>query len=437
MALSTNEFTSQFGEKLLNPSDKYSPSAPSDALASKDYILLYFSAKWCGPCRGFTPKLIEVYNKLKSSGKNLELVFCSLDREKKEWEDYTSSMPWLCMPFDAAESKKMARTYKADGIPHLVIVDGSNGEIINTDGTSEIQSDPEGAKFPWKPKTFGELIPKQIFAASKPKPDSPSSEMEMLDTSTLKDKYLMLYFSAHWCPPCKAFTPVLSEAYTKLKAERDDFELVFVSSDRNEESFQEYFDEMAFCALPFEYRDEKSALSKKFGVRGIPCLIMLGPVSNEETMERPLINKNIRSFIESGDFSEFPFEEKNYGDVNNADDLNEVKSLVVFHEGGDDDEQDEIKSILKEVGDQMKMKMKGSKDGGDKCNFLWALSTDGLAPRIRSLLSMPKIPGEEPTMVILDLPDEGGYYKNETQTSITADSIMEFIQSPGERMQLK
>lgn len=50
---------------------------------------------------------------------------------------------------------------------------------------------------------------------------------------------------------------------------------------------------------------------------------------------------------------------------------------------------------------------------------------------------MPDIPGEDPTMVILDLPDEGGYYKNETQTSITVDSVMEFIQSPGERMQLK
>jgi len=54
----------------------------------------------------------------------------------------------------------------------------------------------------------------------------------------------MLYFSAHWCPPCRKFTPVLSEAYTKLKAERDDFELVFVSSDRDQEGFDEYFGEM-------------------------------------------------------------------------------------------------------------------------------------------------------------------------------------------------
>eukprot|EP01083_Nonionella_stella_P200626 734581_1 len=36
-------------------------------------------------------------------------------------------------------------------------------------------------------------------------------------TSTImKDKDLvLLYFSASWCPPCKQFTPVLSEFYTK------------------------------------------------------------------------------------------------------------------------------------------------------------------------------------------------------------------------------
>ena len=42
------------------------------------------------------------------------------------------------------------------------------------------------------------------------------------------------------------FTPKLSEAYTKLKAERDDFELLFVSSDRDEDSFKEYFGKMSF-----------------------------------------------------------------------------------------------------------------------------------------------------------------------------------------------
>ncbi len=32
-------------------------------------------------------------------------------------------------------------------------------------------------------------------------------------TGSLNKAYVMLYFSAHWCPPCKRFTPVLSEWY--------------------------------------------------------------------------------------------------------------------------------------------------------------------------------------------------------------------------------
>jgi len=381
--------------------------------------MLYFSAHWCPPCRRFTPKLIEFYKKLKSNGTNLELVFCSLDNDKKDWEEYTSDMPWLCMPFDAPESKKMASTYEAEGIPHLVIL-GSDGEVITMDGTEELSSDPEGEKFPWKPKTIAELWPEQILSSTKG---------SKLDSSTLKDKYLMLYFSAHWCPPCKKFTPVLSKAYTKLKAMRDDFELVFVSSDKDEEAFNDYFSEMTFCALPFEHREAKNALSKKYGVRGIPCLVMLGPVANEETLERPVINKNARGNIESGDFSDFPFEKKSYGSIDTADDLGEVKSVVIFHEAGDDEEQDDIKAALKEAAEKMKEK-------GESYNFLWAFSNEGLASRIREAVGLPKIPGDDPLMVMLDIPDQGGYYKAEAG-SITADSITKFAENPGDRMKLE
>ncbi len=30
----------------------------------------------------------------------------------------------------------------------------------------------------------------------------------------LKDKkVVVIYFSAHWCPPCRAFTPILKDFY--------------------------------------------------------------------------------------------------------------------------------------------------------------------------------------------------------------------------------
>jgi len=413
------EFISQFGDTLHLSSDDTTTS-PSSALTGKDFVLLYFSAKWCGPCRNFTPRLIEFYNKLKSS-KNLEIVFCSLDSDEEEYKAYSSKMPWLSMPFEAKETKLMARKYNAEGIPHLVVIDGATGEVITEDGTEGVREDEDGTNFPWKPKSFGEVWPSKVLS-------SKGSEDEFLQSDTLKDKYLMLYFSAHWCPPCRMFTPELSKAYTKMKAERSDFELVFVSSDRDEGAFKEYFDSMSFCALPYEHREAKNTLSKMCGVQGIPTLTILGPVS-DESGNRPIINKNIRKFIQNEEFSEFPFHKKNYGDVNSADEIESTKSLVIFHEGGDDDEQDQIKEIAKQVASKIKEDEK-HKD----MDILWALSDKGLGPRIRQLTGLPKV-SEDPSMLILDLPDEGGYYKSDV-TDITVENVMAFIKDSGARLQL-
>mmetsp|Transcript_119915 Transcript_119915/g.274753 ORF Transcript_119915/g.274753 Transcript_119915/m.274753 type:complete len:81 (-) Transcript_119915:67-309(-) len=37
-----------------------------------------------------------------------------------------------------------------------------------------------------------------------------------VDTSSLDGKTIGLYFSAHWCPPCRGFTPKLTESYLCL-----------------------------------------------------------------------------------------------------------------------------------------------------------------------------------------------------------------------------
>mmetsp|Transcript_42188 Transcript_42188/g.83047 ORF Transcript_42188/g.83047 Transcript_42188/m.83047 type:complete len:446 (+) Transcript_42188:69-1406(+) len=104
-----------------------------------------------------------------------------------------------------------------------------------------------------------------------------SQNGEDVSTSTVASSstVLALYFSASWCPPCRKFTPVLSAAYSGLKASGKEFEVVFVSSDRDEESFNGYFGKMPWLALPFEKRDLKATLSKKYKVKGIPTLVLL------------------------------------------------------------------------------------------------------------------------------------------------------------------
>ena len=70
-------------------------------------------------------------------------------------------------------------------------------------------------------------------------------------------------------------TPSQCEKYTALKSSGKDFEMVFVSSDRDEAAFNEYHGEMTFLALPYAQRDAKEALSKHFKVSGIPSLVFV------------------------------------------------------------------------------------------------------------------------------------------------------------------
>lgn len=99
----------------------------------------------------------------------------------------------------------------------------------------------------------------------------------MLPTEqVLSGKVVLVYFSAHWCGPCQRFTPMLATSYSQYKASgKNDLEIVFASSDRDQMSFQGYYGSMPWVALPFQSPLIR-ALSDKFQVRGIPHLGVFG-----------------------------------------------------------------------------------------------------------------------------------------------------------------
>lgn len=69
---------------------------------------------------------------------------------------------------------------------------------------------------------------------------------------------------------------MLAEFYQTLKDEDSNaLEIIFVSSDRDPGSFSEYYDEMPWAAIPFADRGTAQSLGQRFGVRGIPALIIL------------------------------------------------------------------------------------------------------------------------------------------------------------------
>lgn len=86
--------------------------------------------------------------------------------------------------------------------------------------------------------------------------------LSLFDAS-VENPVIGLYFSAHWCPPCREFTPVLADFYTRFRqtVHGQRLEIIFVSSDSDEHSYYEYLSEMPWMALPFHDRDHKVCLS--------------------------------------------------------------------------------------------------------------------------------------------------------------------------------
>ena len=62
-------------------------------LAKTSVVGLYFSAHWCGPCRGFTPELVKVHKEVAAAGKSFEVVFVSSDEDQDAFDEYFGDMP--------------------------------------------------------------------------------------------------------------------------------------------------------------------------------------------------------------------------------------------------------------------------------------------------------------------------------------------------------
>ncbi len=94
-----------------------------------------------------------------------------------------------------------------------------------------------------------------------------------VDLAKLQGKAVGIYYSAHWCPPCRAFTPTLVDFRNKYA---DQFEVVFVSSDRDDAAMKKYIEEAKMPWMTVTRGgDVADALDEKYDVTGIPTLVIL------------------------------------------------------------------------------------------------------------------------------------------------------------------
>merc|ERR1712022_96087 len=398
-----------FGDTLQTQSGT---TSTKEALGDCDAIGIYFSAHWCPPCRGFTPKLAESYKTMKAAGKKFEIIFASSDRDTAAFDDYFKEMPWLALPYvDRAKKDALSKKFKVQGIPTLVIVD-KEGNTITTDGRSAIAEDPAGENFPWIPPTFSDITANLTLVKGN------GTEVPY---ASLAGKTIGIYFSAHWCPPCKGFTPELAKTYNKLKEQGKDFEIIFASSDRDEASFKEYFSEMPWLALPYSDRDTKNKLSKVFNVEGIPSF---HTIEHDGTV----INNNGRGAV-GGDpeGKEFPWVPKPVNDLSaGPDGINEAPSVIVLMEKLSAEKQEEISSALEVVATKLIAEAKAKKEDAPFC-FFTGKSAGGITDRVRQLCQGGEA-GAEAQLFLLDIPDNGGFYTADI-SDVTEKSIASFIDS--------
>ena len=122
----------------------------------------------------------------------------------------------------------------------------------------------------------------QLLAAVEEKKDSyfgsnfESNSGETTAENIASKELVGLFFSASWCPPCKAFFPILVDFYKEVNYDSHQFEVFFLSQDEDEAPQKEYFEKMPWRAIKF--KDERIAKFKSlFGVTGIPKLVVLTP----------------------------------------------------------------------------------------------------------------------------------------------------------------
>jgi len=265
----------------------------------------------------------------------------------------------------------------------------------------------------------------------------------------LAGKTLGIYFSAHWCPPCRGFTPQLCKLYKECKDKGLPFEIVFSTADRDEESFKNYFEEMAsnggdWLAIPYADNKRRDALDSLFEVQGIPTFVIV-----DENGQ--IINKNARGAVTDG-VDKFPWAPPLIGNLSRPEGIDESASVCVFAEALPANQQKQIITVLEPIAKKYVDKAKAAGEDPDFLFFV-ASHSEGPVPKVREMcklgaaaaLGHTVVPTKGETspvglvrsvsndiapsmaqMVLLDIPDNGGYYVSDA-VEITSECVEQFL----------
>lgn len=311
-----------------------------EALQGVQVVVLCFWASWCSTCVEVLLPLSECYRSWKADNLPVELVFVKLDycegpKESFMNEDFPE---WLVVPLPEPELgdnsliRQLFTKFGALRVP-LVMVMKPNGEVITVEGLRDMTTKGASAFEDWrqgKGATHASSGPDYLedklrdgccfipWAAghyrrtsfsskiavcpcepsSLPPPPPPLPWRQHPPPSLLEDvrvvrntshgleevspyeiekpEVVAFYFAAHWCPPCRTFTPILASMYRKLMIEAVPIEIVFISWDENVDVMKGHMQESHADWLAVAFEDINSRnFTRTFNVDRIPHLCIV------------------------------------------------------------------------------------------------------------------------------------------------------------------
>lgn len=153
------------------------------------------------------------------------------------------------------------------------------------------------------PAQAGGLSPafSKLFGDTLIRRNPATNSIQKVSTANeLSGKVVCLYMSAGWCPPCVQQSKMMKQPdmYPAWKQKGLPVEIVFVSADRDQSGFDNYFGQMPWLALPFSQRCQE--IMSMYKVEGIPRLMIFSPsgklISNNAAGV-PLSEQTVRSWM--------------------------------------------------------------------------------------------------------------------------------------------
>ncbi len=82
--------------------------------------------------------LKQFYKQVNTPEKQIEIVFCSGDKEASEFKEYSEIMPWKAIPFGDKHIADAALKFKVASIPTLIILK-PDGTVVSDNAVADVK----------------------------------------------------------------------------------------------------------------------------------------------------------------------------------------------------------------------------------------------------------------------------------------------------------